>query len=50
MRLAGPATRDPVADAHLAASAIEHGATFCTTDREFSRISGSKLLDPIARK
>ena len=30
-----------VMDAVLAAIAIEHGATLCTTDRDFSRFAGS---------
>jgi predicted nucleic acid-binding protein len=36
-----------VSDATLAALAIEHGATFCTTDRDFRRFEGLKLLNPI---
>jgi hypothetical protein len=39
----GPA----VTDAHLAALALEHGATLCTTDRGFARFPGLKLLDPL---
>ncbi|MCI0634365.1 MAG: type II toxin-antitoxin system VapC family toxin [Actinobacteria bacterium] len=35
-------------DAHLAALAIEHGATLCTTDRDFARFKGLRLEDPIA--
>jgi uncharacterized protein len=34
-------------DAHLAALAIEHGATLCTTDRDFARFKGLHLEDPI---
>lgn len=37
-----------VTDAHLAALALEHGATFCTTDRDFARFPGLKTLDPLA--
>ncbi len=37
-----------VADAHLAALALENGATLCTTDRDFSRFPGLKLLNPLA--
>jgi toxin-antitoxin system PIN domain toxin len=37
-----------VMDAVLAAIALEHGATICTTDRDFSRFSGLKWLNPIA--
>jgi toxin-antitoxin system PIN domain toxin len=36
-----------VTDAHLAALAIEHGATFCTTDRDFARFPGLKTIDPL---
>lgn len=35
-----------VTDAALAALAIEQGATLCTTDRDFRRFDGVKLLDP----
>jgi toxin-antitoxin system PIN domain toxin len=34
-------------DVHLAALAIEHGATLCTTDRDFARFKGLRLEDPI---
>lgn len=34
-------------DAHLAALAIEHGATLATTDRDFRRFDGLKILDPL---
>jgi toxin-antitoxin system PIN domain toxin len=37
-----------VTDAHLAALAIEHGAALCTTDRDFRRFDGLKLIDPLA--
>ena len=36
-----------VADAHLAALAIESRATLHSHDRDFQRFSGLKLLDPI---
>ena len=36
-----------VTDAHLAALAVEHGATFCTSDRDFARFPGLKTLDPL---
>ena len=36
-----------VTDAHLAALSMEHGATFCTTDRDFARFPGLKTLDPL---
>jgi len=35
-----------VTDAALAALAIEQGATLCSTDRDFRRFEGLKLLDP----
>lgn len=34
-------------DAHLAALAIEHGATLATTDRDFSRFSKLKTINPL---
>lgn len=36
-----------VSDAHLAALAIEHGATLCTTDRDFARFPGLKWMNPL---
>lgn len=36
-----------VMDAVLAAIAIEHGATVCTTDRDFSRFAGLKWTNPL---
>jgi toxin-antitoxin system PIN domain toxin len=35
-----------VTDAALATIALEHGATLCSTDRDFRRFEGLKLLDP----
>ena len=35
-----------VTDAALAALAVEHGATLCSTDRDFRRFNGLKLEDP----
>ena len=35
-------------DAHLAALAIEHRAAIATTDRDFSRFAGLRLVDPLA--
>jgi predicted nucleic acid-binding protein len=35
-------------DAALAAIAIEHGATLCTTDRDFARFPGLTWTNPIA--
>jgi uncharacterized protein len=41
--------RSPIVmDAHLAALAIEHGATLCTTDRGFARFPDLQLLYPLA--
>jgi hypothetical protein len=39
-----------VMDAALAAIALEHGATLCTTDRDFSRFPGLKWTNPLAAK
>jgi uncharacterized protein len=36
-----------VPDAHLAALAIEHGATLCSRDADFSRFPGLHWLDPL---
>ncbi|HUJ14501.1 MAG TPA: TA system VapC family ribonuclease toxin [Thermoanaerobaculia bacterium] len=36
-----------VMDAHLAALAIENGATLCTTDRDFQRFDGLRTLNPL---
>ncbi len=35
-----------VTDAALAALAIEQGATLCSTDRDFRRFQGLKLIEP----
>jgi toxin-antitoxin system PIN domain toxin len=35
-----------VSDAHLAALSIEHGAELCSFDRDFSRFSGVRLIEP----
>jgi toxin-antitoxin system PIN domain toxin len=35
-----------VTDAALAALALEHGATLCSTDADFRRFRGLKLLNP----
>jgi Predicted nucleic acid-binding protein, contains PIN domain len=35
-------------DAHLAALAIEHGAALATTDRDFRRFDGLKIINPLA--
>ena len=36
-----------VTDAALAALAMEQGATLCSTDRDFRRFQGLKLVDPV---
>jgi toxin-antitoxin system PIN domain toxin len=43
----GEASGPLVMDAILAAIALEHGATVCTTDRDFSRFSGLKWINPL---
>ena len=43
----GQAIGPLVMDAALAAIALEHGATLCTTDRDFSRFTGLKWLNPL---
>jgi len=37
-----------VADAHLAALAIEHGAELCSADRDFGRFAGLRWVNPLA--
>ena len=37
-----------VPDAHLAALAIEHGLTLCSTDGDFARFPGLKWYNPMA--
>jgi toxin-antitoxin system PIN domain toxin len=44
----GQATGPLVMDAVLAAIALEHGATICTTDRDFARFPGLKWINPLA--
>ncbi len=43
---AGQARGALLMDAHLAALAIEHGATLATTDRDFRRFDGVRTVDP----
>ncbi len=43
----GQAAGPLVMDAHVAALAIEHGATLCTTDRDFSRFQGLRAWNPL---
>lgn len=44
---AGQARGPLLMDAHIAALAIEHGATLCTSDRDFSRFRGLRVEDPL---
>ncbi len=47
MQITSAQIRGPlVTDAALAAISIEHGAALCTTDREFRRFDGLRLIDP----
>jgi toxin-antitoxin system PIN domain toxin len=39
---------DLAADAHLAALAIEHGLTMCSTDGDFARFRGVRWENPLA--
>ena len=43
----GQATGALMMDAAIAAIAIEHGATLCTTDRDFSRFTGLTWINPL---
>jgi predicted nucleic acid-binding protein len=46
--LRGEQVKGPlVMDAALAALALEHGATLCTTDADFSRFPGLRLRNPL---
>lgn len=36
-----------VPDAHLAALAIEHGLTLCSTDADFARFAGLRWINPL---
>lgn len=44
----GQARGPQLMDAHLAALAIEHGATLATADRGFARYPGLRTIDPTA--
>lgn len=39
-----------VPDAHLAALALEHGLTLCTTDGDFARFTGLRWENPLTAK
>lgn len=45
---AGQTSGPLVMDAVVAAIAVEHGATLCTTDRDFARFPGLKWMNPLA--
>lgn len=45
----GQARGPLVMDAHMAALAIDHGATLVTTDRDFARFPGVRTQNPLAR-
>jgi toxin-antitoxin system PIN domain toxin len=47
--LESQAHRNLVNDAHLAALAIEHGASICTNDKDFTRFAGLKIINPVAK-
>lgn len=47
--LAEESRSDLAADAHLAALAIEHGLTVCSTDKDFARFSGVRWENPLRR-
>jgi uncharacterized protein len=44
---AGQATGPLIMDAALAAIALEHGATVCSTDRDFARFPGLDWINPL---
>lgn len=46
----GQATGPLVMNAVLSALAIEHGATLCSTDRDFARFAGLDWENPIGRR
>lgn len=47
---AGQTTGPLVTDAALAAIALEHGATLCTTDRDFMRFPGLRWTNPLVTR
>jgi len=46
----GQAKGSLIMDAHLAALAIEHGATLATTDRDLARFPGLKFFNPLDKQ
>jgi uncharacterized protein len=47
MIVSGNVSGPLITDAHLAALAIEHGATLCTTDHDFARFPGLRWQNPL---
>ena len=47
LMIKGQAHGPLIMDAHLAALAIEHGATLATTDRDFARFPGLEFFNPL---
>jgi len=45
--VSGNVSGPTITDAHLAALAIEHGATLCTTDHDFARFPGLRWQNPL---
>jgi toxin-antitoxin system PIN domain toxin len=45
--LDGSVTGNLIADAHLAALAIEHGLTVCSADTDFARFAGVSWVNPM---
>lgn len=43
-------TKNLVTDAHLAALAMEHGASICTNDKDFTRFAGLRTVNPISKQ
>ncbi len=46
----GRATANLVSDAHLAALAVEHNCTLCSTDADFARFKSVKWLNPLEQE
>jgi len=44
---AAQARADLVMDAHIAALGLEHGASVCTDNRDFTRFPGLRLENPL---
>lgn len=47
--LAGEQSHRLVADAHLAALALEHGLALCSSDGDFARFAGLRWENPLAQ-